>query len=306
VDIPNVVLPVFAVILTGWLAGAVGYLPRTLSAPLVGFAYNVAMPALIFVTIAPEPVRGLLNWGFLVAFGGGSLLCFAAVFLAARARASRGLGSSAMLGATASMTNTGFVALPILQAMYGPRGVLPAAIATVFVAVAMFPILIVLLEMDRARSDRLHPLALANRVVTNPLMISTILGLVWSIGGLPVPAFFKAYATIFADALTPCALFSIGLGLSLGGLRGDLVASAWLTVLKLVIMPLAVYGLCMVCRVDAFHTVAAVVCAAVPTAKTAYVLAGEYRVEERMVASTISITTLLSVVTLLGWLYALS
>jgi predicted permease len=49
-----------------------------------------------------------------------------------------------------------------------------------------------------------------------------------------------------------------------------------------------------------------VVCAAVPTAKTAYVLAGEYHVEEAMVASTISMTTLLSVVTLFGWLYALS
>lgn len=118
-DIPNLVLPVFAVILTGWLAGAVGYMPRSLAMPLVGFAYNVAMPALIFVTIAPEPVHGLLDWGFLAAFGGGSLLCFAAVFLAARARSSRGVGSSAMLGASASMTNTGFVALPILQAMYG-------------------------------------------------------------------------------------------------------------------------------------------------------------------------------------------
>jgi malonate transporter and related proteins len=311
-DIPNVVLPVFAVIVTGWLAGAVGYLPRTLAGPLVGFAYNVAMPALIFVTIAPEPVRELLDWGFLAAFGGGSILCFAAVFAVAHARASSGptssgLGSNAMYAAAASMTNTGFVALPILQALYGPRGVLPAAIATVFVAVAMFPILIVLLEMDRRRRPGgIGALALANRVVTNPLMISTILGLAWSIGGLPVPAAFAAYATIFADALTPCALFSIGLGLSFAGLRGDLVATAWLAVGKLVVMPLVVYGLCLACRVDPFYTVAAVVCAAVPTAKTAYVLAGEYRVEESMVAATISITTLLSVVTLLGWLYALS
>lgn len=167
--------------------------------------------------------------------------------------------------------------------------------------------MILLLELDRgARSERLRPLPLANRVVANPLMLSTILGLVWSIGGLPVPAFFKAYATIFADALTPCALFSIGLGLSLEGLRGDFVSSAWLTVMKLVLMPSVVYGLCLAAGVDPFHTVAAVVCAAVPTAKTAYVLAGEYCIEERMVASTISITTLLSVVTLLGWLYALS
>jgi predicted permease len=37
-----------------------------------------------------------------------------------------------------------------------------------------------------------------------------------------------------------------------------------------------------------------------------YILAGEYKVEEGMVAATVSITTVLSVATLLGWLYALS
>ena len=35
-------------------------------------------------------------------------------------------------------------------------------------------------------------------------------------------------------------------------------------------------------------------------------LASEYKVEEFLVAATVSITTLLSVATLLGWLYALS
>jgi malonate transporter len=51
---------------------------------------------------------------------------------------SRSPASRTMYGMTASMTNTGFVALPVLQAIYGQRAVLPAAIATVFVAVVMF------------------------------------------------------------------------------------------------------------------------------------------------------------------------
>ncbi len=38
------------------------------------------------------------------------------------------------------MTNTGFVALPILHAIYRQPAVLPAAIATVFVAAVMFPV----------------------------------------------------------------------------------------------------------------------------------------------------------------------
>src|SRR4051812_30871246 len=47
--IAALVLPVFAVIVAGWIAGASGYLPPSRSGPLVQFAYNVAMPALVFV-----------------------------------------------------------------------------------------------------------------------------------------------------------------------------------------------------------------------------------------------------------------
>jgi malonate transporter len=115
-----------------------------------------------------------------------------------------------------------------------------------------------------------------------------------------------AYMNIFAGALTPCALFAIGLGLSVDGVRSNLAASAALAAVKLVIMPLVVYGLCVASGLNPLYTVAAVVCAAVPTAKTVYILAGEYKVEEPLVAATVSMTTLLSVVTLLGWLYALS
>ena len=124
--------------------------------------------------------------------------------------------------------------------------------------------------------------------------------------GLPLPASIVAYLNIFAGALTPCALFAIGLGLSVKEVRLNLTPCAVLTIVKLVIMPSVVYGLSVVLGLNPLYTIAAVVCAAVPTAKTVYILAGEYKVEEPLVAATVSITTLLSVVTLLGWLYALS
>jgi predicted permease len=137
--VADLVLPVFAIIVTGWLAGWLGYISRSLADGLVHFAYNVAMPALLFVTIAQEPARSLLEWRFLFAFGGGSILCFMLVFLAVRAGSGRDVASSTMYGMAAAMTNTGFVALPILHSIYGQPAVLPAAVATVFVAAVMFP-----------------------------------------------------------------------------------------------------------------------------------------------------------------------
>src|ERR1700712_5834869 len=93
VQIADLILPVFAVILTGWIVGYTGYLSRTLSDALIHFAYNIAMPALLIVTIAQEPSHSLVRWRFLVAFGGGSLLCFLLVFGIMSIRASPSLGS---------------------------------------------------------------------------------------------------------------------------------------------------------------------------------------------------------------------
>lgn len=307
-QIADLILPVFAVIVTGWFVGYTGYLSRSLSEALIHFAYNVAMPALLIVTIAQEPGRALINWRFLVAFGGGSLLCFLLVFGVMSIRASRTIASRTMHGMAASMTNTGFVALPVLVAIYGQRAVLPAAIATVFVAVVMFPIAVILLELSQrdARGSSTDPIATVKHVVLNPLVISTLVGMLWSALDLPMPRPVTAYLDIFADALTPCALFAIGLGLSIDGLRANLKQASLLSAVKLVIMPLLVYGLSLSLGLDPLYTIAAVICAAVPTAKTAYILAGEYHCEEIMVASTVSMTTLASVLSLMVWLYGLS
>ena len=308
VRIADLILPVFAVILTGWIVAYTGYLSRALSDALIHFAYNIAMPALLIVTIAQEPSHSLINWRFLVAFGGGSLLCFILVFGIMSIRASRSLASRTMHGMAASMTNTGFVALPVLQAIYGQHAVLPAAIATVFVAVVMFPIAVVLLEVGQrdAHGSRTAPMITVKHVVLNPLVISTLIGMLLSVLGLRMPGPVVVYLNIMADALTPCALFAIGLGLSIDGLRANVGRASLLSVVKLVIMPVMVYGLSVALGLDPLYTIAAVICAAVPTAKTVYILAGEYHCEEMMVASTVSMTTLLSVITLVIWLYGLS
>jgi predicted permease len=307
-QIADLILPVFAVILTGWIVGITGYLSRALSDALIHFAYNIAMPALLIVTIAQEPSHSLINWRFLVAFGGGSLLCFLLVFGMVSIRGSRSLASRTMHGMAASMTNTGFVALPVLQAIYGPRAVLPAAIATVFVAVVMFPVAVILLELGQRdeHGSRTPPMVTAKHVVLNPMVLSTLVGMLCSVLGLRMPGPVTAYLGILADALTPCALFAIGLGLSIDGLRANIGRASMLSAIKLIIMPLIVYGLSVSLGLSPLYTIAAVICAAVPTAKTVYILAGEYRCEEMMVASTVSLTTLASVVSLVAWLYGLS
>jgi predicted permease len=90
------------------------------------------------------------------------------------------------------------------------------------------------------------------------------------------------------------------------GLRANIGRSAALAAVKLALMPLIVLGLSVALRLEPLTLIAAVVCAAVPTAKTVYILSGEYHCEEATVAATISLTTLCSIGTLVAWIYVLS
>jgi hypothetical protein len=172
----------------------------------------------------------------------------------------------------------------------------------------MFPVAVILLEVDRrdAQGSHTSPMVTVKHVVLNPMVLSTLIGILCSVLNFRMPGPITAYLGILADALTPCALFAIGLGLSMDGLRVNIGRASLLAAVKLVIMPLIVYGLSVFLGLDPLYTIAAVICAAVPTAKTAYILAGEYHCEEMMVASTVSLTTLASVITLVVWLYWLS
>src|SRR5215204_1148731 len=56
-EVADLVLPVFAIIVTGWLAGWLGYISRSLADGLVHFAYNVVQAGKPLLIIA-EDVEG--------------------------------------------------------------------------------------------------------------------------------------------------------------------------------------------------------------------------------------------------------
>ena len=245
-EVAGLVLPVFTVIVTGWLAGWLGYISRSLADGLVHFAYNVAMPALLIVTIAQESAGNLLEWRFLLAFGGGSSLCFALVFLAfapdgARPRQQHDVWNDGghdqyrirrpadpALHLWPARRSARRCRHHIRSGRDVPGDCCPPRNRTE-VARAGRQLVASSCEADRAQSDG----------AINPDR--------FGVGdcGLPMPTPVAAYLNIFAAALTPCALFAIGLGLSVEGIRSNFRASVVLATVKLVIMPLVVYGLCV-------------------------------------------------------------
>lgn len=306
-EILELILPIFAIIIAGMIFGHFKILPEAAGDMLIQFAFWVAIPSLMFLIISQESIDRLLNVGFYVAFGGGSLIIFLAVLFGALYVRHMKLGPASVLALSTVLSNTAFVALPILHEVFGHRAVLPAALAIVITVVVIL-IGVVLLDGSTETKNGVGASVLktARDGLLNPIVLATILGLAYAVTGLELPHVAIEFLTPLSEAVTPCALFAIGMSIRLKALQagmGDIVFAA---IVKVIVLPALILLLAHLMDLDPIMTIAAVICAAVPTGKNVFILAGQYNISKEFAAGIISVTSAAAIVTLLVWLFLLA
>lgn len=307
-NVLGLIVPVFAIVAVGYLAVRFKIVPRSIAPPLVQFVYHIGLPALMFHVIASNPIEPLLNWHFWVAFGGGCLMMFGLVLFVGWRWLGNDFGHKALMAFTAVQINAGFVALPVLHVIFGAKGVPPAAIANMFVAAIMFPMMAAILEAKRGgqSGDKKPIWRLARDVFLSPMVWPTVLGFVFAAFAISVPKPINDFLVIMGAALTPCALFAIGAAVDLKDILHDARRVFVLSTVKLVALPALVFAIGFALGMEPFYLIAATICASVPTAKNAFFLASEYHVAEKNVAAVISATTVAAIVTMTLWLLLLA
>ncbi len=297
----NVVLPVFGIILAGWLCGRFGVLGDASSEALNRFVYFVALPALFFVSMARVPVAEIFNPPFLAAYAGGAALTAAIAVAGALLLFRNRLAGLGLHGLTAIFSNTGYMGIPLLVTAFGAEAALPAIIATVFNGAVVMAIGIVVIEVDLARGQGLrHILWDASRGVgQSPLVLSAVAGILCSAAGIAPPVALQTFCDILGAAAPPAALFAIGLFMAGRSLAGGRAEIAWLTALKLLVQPLVTAVIAYeLLDMDRLWADSAVTLAALPTGALVFVLAQQYGIYTQRATAAILVTTVLSVATL--------
>lgn len=296
----DVVLPVFAIILAGYLCGRGGILGAAASEALNGFVYFAALPALFFVATARVPLGEILNLPFLAAYMAGMIAVALAVFLIGR-RFFPGNGAELGLqNMSAIFSNTGYMGIPLLITAFGDSGKLPAIIATLINGAVVMGFYIAVVEFAQSRAERLgHVLAdVAKGVAKSPLVLSALAGILWSACGFGMPTFLGRFCDILGAAAPPAALFAMGLFMVGKSFRGDRAEIAALTAVKLLLHPAITFALIWLVPLDADWSRALITLAALPTGSLTFVLSSRYGVYTQRSTGVIMASTLASVVTL--------
>lgn len=290
-------LPFFALIGLGWWAARRRIFPAEAGAALTKFVFFFALTAMLFRFAADLPMAEIFDPVLIAAYLCATFTVWALGFGVARARG-LAVDEAAMEANTGAIGNTGFLGVPMLVVLLGPKAAGPVMIVLTVDSVVFAALLTVLVTVSR--SGRLNPLPILTGLVRNPMIAAMVAGILWSTTGLALPGPVDEFLRILGAAATPGALFAIGVSLTrLGGGRPG--PALWLAGVKLVAHPLAVATSTLLLFPVAPFAAGAMICAAaLPVAGNVYMLAAHYGVAAQRVSTAILISTAVSILTVPG------
>ncbi len=307
-EILNVALPFFGLILLGALAPRLWTLDEGGLAWLNIFVVYFALPALIFLVVAATPLERLVNPAYVTATGGVTLFCFLLMVLLGRLFFGADLRTAALQGTSASYGNVGYMGLPLAAAFFGAEATVPAALVFCFDCTVEFVLTAVLAGIG----GRTHPspAVIARKILkdvfTHPFIVATLLGIAASALHIAPTGGLKSILEMLMRAAGPVALFAMGVTVSLRRFSGVGRELPLLVAIKVVIQPVLAFFIVMwIANPDPVWLQVAVMMAALPTASNAFILARQYDAYVEGAGAAVIVTTVASVVTIPLIVYAL-
>ncbi len=259
--------------------------------------YYVLFPALLFTTLARADFSTIaaadIAW---VAFLGVLVISTLTIALWPLLK-SVGLGTPAFTSVFQTSTRwNGFVALAIADKLAGLEGM---AVISLMMTVTIIPLnFINVFVLVWFSPENRNIGVMARKIVTNPLIISALIGIAFNLLAIPV------YQPVY-DAMNLVARTALGMGLVLVG-AGLVLADALKpkpmvllpSLLKLALFPLLTFTLASLFGISGMPLSIMVLGAGVPTAMNGYILARQLGGDARLYSAVVTVQTVLSFFTL--------
>jgi malonate transporter and related proteins len=287
------ILPNFVLILVGFtLARGFDY-GRDFWGGLEKLVYYVLFPALLFRSLATAKID-FAQAGWLIA----AAWAFTAAGFVLSLAAKPIFRLDEKLHATGSQCGYRFntyVGLAIAGSLFGSPGVaLAALLLGVMIPLANLGAVAVL----AAHGER----GFLPELARHPLVVSSLAGFAWNALGLPLPGFTDQTLALLGQTALPAGLLSVGAAMRIERGQGPVGAHIWWLAVKLVAVPGIAFGLVRLLGFRGIEAQVLVLCAALPTATNAYILAVRMTGDGRAVATQITVGTVLSMVTIPAWI----
>ena len=308
----EIILFLFSLIAVGYVVAWTRLLKAGTDQALSDFVFTVAVPLLLFRTLAQAEFGAGLPWKLWITYFSAIGVTWAVSHLTVRRVFKRDARSSVVAGFTTTFSNLVFLGIPFMLGIYGEAGLATLSLILTVHLTIMMAVSLILYEWA-VRADRVvgqsatGVVAVVRRFfhqfLVNPLIIGILTGIVWRLTGLEIPALGNRLIDALANVAGPVALFAVGMNLRRFGIAGQVSQSVSLVGLKLFFMPAIAVVVALILELPPAEAKVVIASASLPAGVYAWLLATRFDTGQRLSSTAITIGTAAAAVTTVFWLW---
>ena len=307
----NATVPIFLVMIIGWFIKQIGLIDDHFANVANRYVFKVALPALLFRDLSKSDFKGKFDPQFVLYCSIVTILMFSLVWIATEILMKDDTQKGAFVQGSCR-SSAAILGMAFVQNMYSDTGMAPLMIVAAVPLFNIFAVVVLTFKAHPADSSEAVKAGRGNNIkkafvniLKNPIIIGIVLGLISSMLNMKYPAIINKTIESLAQTATPIALICIGAGFegrkALKKIKPTIIATfIKLIGLAAVFIPVAVF-----IGFRNQELVAALIMLASPTTVTSYVMAKSMDNDEVLSSSIIVLTTVLSSITLTGWIFIL-
>ncbi len=301
-NIITTIIPIFAVIILGWFARFKGFIQPEFLGPANRLVFYLAIPAMIFRSISRASLKTQFNGMVLAITLLSALAVFAVAWLVGSISSVR-LKQRGTFIQSSFHGNLGYIGLAVAYYFLGNAGLVRASIIAGFIMILQnFLAVFVLQYYSDNTSGKRNKLMLVMNILGNPVIISAMAGILFSLTEVPIPIVLDRSLDILSGLALPMALLIIGASLSFELMRLRILPVLGTGIMKLILLPGFGFALYRLFGLSPADYLPGLILLATPTATIVFVMAEEMNGDTDFAVAAISTSTMLSAATFSVWL----
>lgn len=299
------ILPVFGVMVLGFLLRRRGFLTQGFCQTGNRLVFNLCLPAMLLRQIASMGGVRAANGGFLLYAFAATLAGVLAVWLPAHFF----MKDKTQVGAFAQGAfrgNTALLGAALLQSICGSQAYAPLIILAAVPVYNVLSVVVLSLEAGGGGTlDRARVLGALKQVARNPILLGILAGMPFALTGRSIPLPADKVLSMLGGLASPLSLLVIGAGFRWQAALEKRRATLLAALVKLVLLPAAALPPAAALGFRGEALVALLVMSGTPSAVSSYIMAENMGNDGVLANGIVAVTTLLSAVTLTGWIFLL-
>ena len=299
----NATLPIFLMILLGKVLIKLKIIDLPFTKVVDRFVFVVALPVLLFKDLTANDLSKDFNGGYVLFCFVVTLVSISAIWFFTSIFMKNKEEQGAFIQAS-YRSSAAILGLAFINNMYDSTGLAPLMILGAVPLFNIFAVVILTLKGDNNGQKPDVKTTVIN-ILKNPILLGILISLPFAFFHVQFPAFVDKALTSIGNTATPLALISIGATFegrkAIQKLKPTLIASG----IKLLLLPALFLPLALYFGYRNQELMAILIMLGSPTTVSCYIMAKNTKNDALLTSSVIVLTTLLSSVTLTGWIFLL-